>query len=280
MLEEWFLYQNRKLERSCSRMSFPPKVAEQALIDCGRHCCLCHKFCGTKIELHHIEQKADDGPHTYDNCIPLCFDCHADVNSYNDKHPKGRKYTPSELKGHRDQWYEKVRKNYGITANPDYLEVDRKLFSEIREVLPSRGAISFIRVHDYGGSFDRKVHDELDDFLYFCQRPECEFLDSDMEGLRARLEDDVKQFVEALAEHTFPLERNYDKNRIPRDPMQEAETLLWFRQKAKDENEFNELIKQQREHLFKVRHELNRLAQQVYNTYDEFIRFGRRKLVV
>ena len=35
-------------------MSFPPKVREDALLSSGRYCCLCHKFCGLKIELHHV----------------------------------------------------------------------------------------------------------------------------------------------------------------------------------------------------------------------------------
>ena len=98
-------------------MSFPPLVAEAALVDCGRHCSICHKFCGTKIELHHIIPKDEDGNDTYENCIPLCFDCHAEVKAYNPKHPKGKKYTASELKAHRDRWYEKVKKSYGVTAN-------------------------------------------------------------------------------------------------------------------------------------------------------------------
>ena len=46
-------------------------------------------------------------PCSIDNCIPLCFDCHAEVKSYNPKHPKGRQFTPNELKGHRDKCYAK-----------------------------------------------------------------------------------------------------------------------------------------------------------------------------
>ena len=60
-------------------MGFPDKVQAEALAACERCCCICHKFCGTKIELHHIKQKADGGEDTFDNCIPLCFDCHADI---------------------------------------------------------------------------------------------------------------------------------------------------------------------------------------------------------
>ncbi len=90
-------------------MAFPPEVAEKALVACGRSCCLCHKFCGPKMELHHIIQKADGGEDTFENCIPLCFDCHADQKSYDFRHPKGRKYTPTELRSHRDKWYQKTQ---------------------------------------------------------------------------------------------------------------------------------------------------------------------------
>ena len=63
-------------------MSFPQKVADEVLVRCGRHCCLCGRYAGGKIELHHIKQVADGGEDTADNCIPLCLDCHAEVKAY------------------------------------------------------------------------------------------------------------------------------------------------------------------------------------------------------
>lgn len=98
-------------------MGFPTSVADDVLVRCGRHCCLCGKYVGQKIELHHIKQVADGGEDTADNCIPLCFDCHADVKSYNPHHPKGRRFTEKELKGHRDKCYERYSiKNSGSTT--------------------------------------------------------------------------------------------------------------------------------------------------------------------
>jgi hypothetical protein len=94
-------------------MGFPSDIVEKVLVACGRCCCICHKFCGTKIELHHIVQEADGGENIFDNCIPLCLDCHAEVKAYNPHHPKGRKFTESELKKHRDQWYSKVANGGG-----------------------------------------------------------------------------------------------------------------------------------------------------------------------
>lgn len=88
-------------------MPFSNPVRLKALLDSARCCCICHKFCGIKIELHHIIQEADGGPNNFENCIPLCLDCHADMFSYDDKHPKGTKYRPEELKLHRDRWYAK-----------------------------------------------------------------------------------------------------------------------------------------------------------------------------
>ncbi len=39
-------------------MGFPTSVADDVLVRCGRHCCLCGKYAGQKIELHHIKQVA------------------------------------------------------------------------------------------------------------------------------------------------------------------------------------------------------------------------------
>jgi 5-methylcytosine-specific restriction endonuclease McrA len=95
-------------------MGFSYTVSEKALLSCSRHCCLCHKFCGVKIELHHIKKRAEGGEDTFENCIPLCFDCHAEVKAYNSKHPKGRKFTENELKKHRDLWYTNALSNGNI----------------------------------------------------------------------------------------------------------------------------------------------------------------------
>jgi tetratricopeptide (TPR) repeat protein len=88
-------------------MGFSSQVVEDILVKSGRYCCLCHKFKGHKIEVHHIQQRADRGNDDADNGIPLCFDCHAEVKAYDPHHPKGRRFSPSELKRHRDNWFRK-----------------------------------------------------------------------------------------------------------------------------------------------------------------------------
>lgn len=237
-------------------MSFTPSIAEQALLDCGRHCCLCHKFCGTKIEIHHITPGID----TAENCIPLCFDCHADVKTYNSKHPKGKKYTESELQKHRDNWHKKVGESHGTTISPEHANLDKELFIRFKNNLPSDGSISFIRHKDFGAAFNSE---DLNDTLFILdnyKHPEFEFLDTDLEGLKAELVDYILKFRGAIGKHTYPLEGNKNLNKVPTD---------WSH--GTDE---------QQEYYHACVSELNTLADRVCETYDKFIRLGRRKLGV
>jgi len=83
---------------------FPPKDVERLLVDCKRRCCICNRFCGVKIEIDHIIPSSENGPDTIDNAIAVCFECHAEIHSYNDKHPRGRKFRPYELTAHKANW--------------------------------------------------------------------------------------------------------------------------------------------------------------------------------
>lgn len=85
-------------------MVFDPADVERLLVACHRRCCVCHRYCGVRMEIDHIVQKDDRGPDTYDNAIAVCFDCHAEIHHYNPVHPKERRFRPSELKAHRNQW--------------------------------------------------------------------------------------------------------------------------------------------------------------------------------
>ena len=92
-------------------MSFSPAVKDKAMNACARYCCVCHKYKGVKIELHHIDPHRLLGKNTFENGIPLCFDCHSDAGHYFALHPRGTKYSPSELKSARDNWYKFVKNN-------------------------------------------------------------------------------------------------------------------------------------------------------------------------
>ena len=116
-------------------MGFPSSVRNEVLVKCKRHCCLCGKYVGMNMELHHIKQKADGGNDTEDNCIPLCFRCHAEVRSYNPHHPKGLKYSEEELKQRRDQIYNYV-KNIEICAFSDKdIKMAKKLLDKYYKII-------------------------------------------------------------------------------------------------------------------------------------------------
>jgi len=87
-------------------MEFKRDEVSKLLIDVHRRCSVCHRFCGVKIETDHIIPEADGDTHEIENAIPVCFECHADIHSYNDRHPRGRKFMPDELRGHKEQWLE------------------------------------------------------------------------------------------------------------------------------------------------------------------------------
>ena len=85
-------------------MGFKQNEVDDLLIKCHRRCCICHRYCGVRMEIHHIIPKSEGGSDAIDNAIAVCFDCHAEIKHYNPKHPRGRCFTPNELKGHKEQW--------------------------------------------------------------------------------------------------------------------------------------------------------------------------------
>lgn len=239
-------------------MSFPPKVKEQALVASGRHCCLCHKFCGLKIELHHVTQKAEGGKDTLDNCIPLCFDCHADMRSYDQKHPKGTKYTVSELTAHRDLWYAKVSDSPAPKYDQNSVNLDVSIFLWLKQILPWDGAVSFAKTHNFAGfSFPLSELDAFDAFLAQCDNPFYEFLDADLEGLRGELISNIVKFVSVVSINTFPVNGSIARNAVPSEWEYEVP------------DRFNRVV-----------HELHSLGQSIGDCYARIVRESRRRLGV
>lgn len=48
--------------------------------------------------------KEQGGADDIGNAIAVCFECHAEIHGYNDKHPRGRRFLPEELRRHKEQW--------------------------------------------------------------------------------------------------------------------------------------------------------------------------------
>lgn len=185
-------------------MSFPPAVKAAALAVCGRHCCICHKFCGTKIECHHIVREAEGGADTFENCIPVCFDCHSDMRSYDFKHPKGTKYTPDEIRQHRDRWYEKVATGGGLAPLPEHVAVDKEVFRAFQELVPYYPTLDYLKGRNFAGfSFERAPLDPIFRYAHYADRVEYEFLDAELEAARGEFVDAVRRFSRVVSLNTW-----------------------------------------------------------------------------
>lgn len=92
-------------------MSFQAAIREEALVRSRRCCCVCHEFAGLYVNVHHIQPRSEGGPDTIENAIVLCLRCHGEVGHYNPGHPIGNKYSASELRRHRDEWWRWCREN-------------------------------------------------------------------------------------------------------------------------------------------------------------------------
>ena len=97
-------------------MGFPRSIKEKMMVAAARHCCVCHRYKGVKVEIHHIVQEADGGKNTLKNAITLCFDCHADAGHYNSRHPRGTKFSPAELRLAKESWLKIVAENKIVTS--------------------------------------------------------------------------------------------------------------------------------------------------------------------
>jgi len=92
-------------------VAFPDAAVAQLLADCKRHCCVCFKWCGTKMHLHHIHARADGGADDIENAIPVCLDCHAEIESRTNM---GRQFTRAELHEHKRRWLEICREQPAV----------------------------------------------------------------------------------------------------------------------------------------------------------------------
>ena len=102
-------------------MPFSKEVKISTMVKSARHCCVCHRYKGLKVEVHHIVPVAQGGSDDEDNAIALCFDCHADAGHYNPKHPRGTKFSPKELNLAKKYWLEAVVNNHiDISENEEW----------------------------------------------------------------------------------------------------------------------------------------------------------------
>lgn len=208
------------------------------------------------MECHHIDP---DGGDSFDNCIPLCFDCHAEVRHYDDDHPKGVKFTGGELKGHRDAWFKKVDVGIADAAPAEHMALDRELFHRIHKLLGGSEEMTHFRDHDYGASYPREIEKRLIKFVHYSSLPEWEFFSLPMEEAYADLKATVREYrAKAVNRIWFepdgmagiPAEWVYDEKESQRQRFDEAEKVM------------------------------NAEATKIWDAYCQFVRQARRTLHV
>jgi hypothetical protein len=92
------------------RVPIPEEDRAKLFLWCARHCCFCGKACTTNIIIHHID--GNPANNDLDNLIPVCFDCHGELERYNPQHPVGTKYRHLEIKARREQIFEQYTLPY------------------------------------------------------------------------------------------------------------------------------------------------------------------------
>lgn len=234
---------------------FPQDVKERAMTACGRRCCLCRKYCGVGMECHHIDPEAAGGPDTDDNCIPLCFDCHAEVGHYNAKHPKGTKFSVAELRAHRDRWYQMIKAGLPGDAPREHSALDQALFRKVVFLLGGSKRMLHFRDHDYGNSYRQTIEDNLNEVWYLSDLPECQFFNTQMAASFGELRAAIITYKKALDGRVWY--EAHDIAMIPRE---------WLKN-PKDQERFDE-----------AQETMNRVASGVWDAYCLFVQEGRRTL--
>jgi hypothetical protein len=122
------------------------------------------------------------GTDEIENAIPVCFECHAEIHSYNDKHPRGRKFLPEELRAHKEQWLEICD------------EQPEVLLGAIRDadVGPLQALIDEL---DFNATAASSEHHNIQDGVFHehhCKFHEHEFLRAVHEGSISILRDEIR----------------------------------------------------------------------------------------
>ncbi len=108
----------------------PQDVIDRMMVKCGRRCCICKRFRPTKLQVHHIQEKAQGGSNDEDNLIVTCFSCHSDVHT---TVPFARRFSRDELKQHRDTLVKQVAEGVFPASDVDDADVViRQVLEELR----------------------------------------------------------------------------------------------------------------------------------------------------
>jgi hypothetical protein len=242
------------------RKRTPVDVETSVLAKSARRCVLCFSQKGDLMEkfgqIAHLDE--DRANSAADNLAWMCLEHHSLYDSKTSQH---KNYTVGEVKEARSRLYELVRDGKHLTpvAAQPYLQVeaDKRVLRDFLEVVPSSGSIKFLRVNDFGGTFNQNKLRDIYSFVQYRDGPEHEFLDSTLEQQRQKFRAACQSFVNAIAEHTFQIQARIETPycEVPKDWREEKPDLFRSAVEA-----------------------IHTTAETVCSTYDDLVRLARKML--
>jgi hypothetical protein len=242
------------------RKPTPPDIELKVLDQSRRRCTLCFHLKGDLSEKHGQIAHLDDNRANCaeDNLAFMCIEHHSLYDSTTSQH---KNYTLQEAKTARSRLYQAITNGDHITAGSPRalpnagMDADRQSLASLVELMAETGSIDFLRTNNFAGwSFERSRLDGIQQ-ASARNRPEHEFLDTDLEPLRANFRAACHAFMNYAAENTFVV-GIAGRQGIP----EEWET-------------------QQPERFRKTVKEIHEAADKVCSSYDELIRAARKRLL-
>jgi len=138
------------------------------------------------------------------------------------------------------------------------LENDAALFRDLHDLLPSQGAIAFIKQHDFGGSFRLEDLDPISNFCYEWDNPQHQFNDPELEAQRSNLLRAANYFSGSIATNTVPRDSGI-QSAIPKHVDSDGPFPEWVKQDIR---------------------EIHQAADALVQEHEKMMRLGRKKLPV
>jgi hypothetical protein len=225
-----------------------------------RRCALCFHLNGDlsekKGQIAHL-----DGNRTNDaegNLVWLCLNHHDDFDGSTSQ---SKNYTVLEVKKARDDLYRAIEEGRHLgmeDALPAGRDADRNLLRSIQELLSQ--AVPFARNVNFGSPFQTDFYTGLGILVWDRRGADHEFIDTELESLRAKLVSDAEAFVQLVGYRTFPTRTGVGLNDVPYSEGEDDE----------DNTRYHRYVG--------ILKELHDAAEAVCLSYDNLIRVGRRKL--
>lgn len=146
--------------------------------------------------------------------------------------------------------------NHGEARRPSF---DSQLLEELIALLPSTGAIAFLRDHDFLGAFRPSNVHPIMDFVRNWDNAQHRFVDSELEGLRAEFYRNAADFCSTMAMNSSPNAKGLQAVRA--DYAYSPESEQQYRREATELNDKADAVVQSHEALLKrAREKLDNLS--------------------